>query len=81
MISEHFHQTLLQHKFNKVDPAIYEFQELKKLVKLHYPQLSHSSLVWDAIFKHHSVKVWAHFTSSRDYNCHGVGIFHCARRF
>ena len=53
IISEHFCQPLLQHNF-KVDPAIYEFRELK-LLKSHH-QLPHSSMIWDAIFKHHSVK-------------------------
>ena len=55
IISEHFCQSLLQHKF-KADLAIYEFRELKKLVKSHYCQLSHLSMIWDATFKHHSVK-------------------------
>ena len=55
IISEHFCQPLLQHKF-KGDPAINEFRELKKLVESHYRQLSHSCMIWDAIFKHHSVK-------------------------
>ena len=32
VISEHFHQPLLQHNF-KVDPAMCEFRELKKVVK------------------------------------------------
>ena len=63
IISEHFRQPLLQHKF-KVDPAIYEFRELKKLVNSRYCQLSHSCMIWDAIFKHHS----------------GVGIFYCRKR-
>ena len=55
IISDHFLQPLLQHKF-KVDRAIYEFRELKKLVKSRYRQLSHSSMIWDTIFKHHTVK-------------------------
>ena len=55
IISVHFLQPLLQHKF-KVDRAIYEFRELKKLVKSRYRQLSHSSMIWDTIFKHHTVK-------------------------
>ena len=55
IISEHFCQPLLQHKF-KGDPAINEFRELKRLVESHYRQLSHSCMIWDAIFKHHSVK-------------------------
>ena len=55
IISEHLCQPPLQYKF-KVHPAIYEFLELKKLVKSCYCQLSHSSMIWDAIFKHHSVK-------------------------
>ena len=33
IISEHFRQPILLHKF-KVDPAVYEFWELKWLVKL-----------------------------------------------
>ena len=58
IISEYFCQPLLQHSF-KVDPVIYEFRELKKFVKSCYSQLSHSSMIWDAIFKH-SVK-FGHF--------------------
>ena len=45
-ISEHFPQTLLQHKF-KLNSAIHEFQEPKKLLKS----------IWDAIFKPHSLKI------------------------
>lgn len=55
LLSEHFSEPLSQHKF-KLDSAIFEFREVKKLVKSRYRQLSHSSMVWDAIFKHHNVK-------------------------
>ena len=53
IISENCCQPFLQHNF-KVDPAIYESRELKKLSR--YRQLPHSSMIWDAIFNHHSVK-------------------------
>lgn len=46
IISEHFPQILLQYKF-KLDSAIHEFQEPKKLLKS----------IWDAIFKPHSLKM------------------------
>ena len=52
MLANHFSTTLIQADF-KLDAAIFEFCQLKKLVKSRYQHFSHSTSLWKTIATKH----------------------------
>ena len=53
VISDHFTTPLAFHKYNS-QAAIFEFRQLKKLVKSKHRHMQHSSSLWEVIFQQHS---------------------------
>ena len=81
VIATHFEKPLSHHNF-KLDNALYEFRELKRLVKIRYHHFTHAYSLWEKIFSIHHEKFphilsiieiilameWASSTVERDFS-------------